>query len=325
DSITILGYPGIGGDTITLTRGEVSGFTSEANRGDRAFIKTSGTIAGGNSGGLAADSSGYLIGIPTQLGYGGEDQFVDCRVLADTNRDGVVDDRDNCVPTGGFINALRPINLAMPLIEAAEQGLVAINQAEPEPVPTTVAEIPAEGAVIFQDDFSTQKGSWAWEGTEGSVRYEGQELRINVTEQEYLVWGLAGENFGDVIVEVDTNVSTSTGEGDFGILCRYQDESNYYALEISEDGYFIIWKYAGGEYFALVDWTYSSAINTSAPNHLSAACVGSTYILSLNGTTLAEVTDTGDASGDAGLLVGTWDVPDFAVNFDNFVVKSPQN
>ena len=46
ESINILGYPGIGGDTITLTRGEVSGFTSEAAYGNRAYIKTSGTIAG---------------------------------------------------------------------------------------------------------------------------------------------------------------------------------------------------------------------------------------------------------------------------------------
>ncbi|MEJ2757031.1 MAG: serine protease, partial [Anaerolineales bacterium] len=268
DSITILGYPGIGGDTITLTRGEVSGFTSEANRGPRSFIKTSGTIAGGNSGGLAADSTGHIIGIPTQLGYGGEDQFVDCRVLADTNRDGVVDDRDNCIPTGGFINALRPINLALPMIEAAKQGQVTINQAEP--IPTTAAEMPNDGEIIFQDDFSTVKGDWTWEGTEGSSQYDGEELRINVTAAEYLVWGLAGENFGDVIIEVDTNVTTTAGDGDFGIICRYQDESNYYAMEISEDGYFIIWKYANSEYFALVDWTYSSAINTSAPNHLSA-------------------------------------------------------
>ena len=34
DTITILGYPGIGGETITLSRGEVSGFTSEEGRGD---------------------------------------------------------------------------------------------------------------------------------------------------------------------------------------------------------------------------------------------------------------------------------------------------
>jgi len=55
EPIVIIGYPSIGGGTITLTRGEVSGFTSEEPFGNRAFIKTSGTIAGGNSGGLAVD------------------------------------------------------------------------------------------------------------------------------------------------------------------------------------------------------------------------------------------------------------------------------
>jgi hypothetical protein len=49
-------------------------------------------------------------------------QTVDCRSLADTDRDGDIDGDDNCVPVGGFINALRPINLALPLIEAAIQG-----------------------------------------------------------------------------------------------------------------------------------------------------------------------------------------------------------
>ena len=41
DDISILGYPSIGGETITLTSGEVSGFTTETGFGIRAFIKTS--------------------------------------------------------------------------------------------------------------------------------------------------------------------------------------------------------------------------------------------------------------------------------------------
>ena len=152
DPVTILGYPSIGGSTITLTRGEVAGFTSEEGYGNRAFIKTSATISGGNSGGLAANSKGEIIGIPTQLGYGGDDQYVDCRVLADTNRDGVVDKSDNCVPTGGFINALRPLRLAKPLIEAAQRGEINIK----EGVEGEQANIPEEESaqVIFSDDFS---------------------------------------------------------------------------------------------------------------------------------------------------------------------------
>jgi hypothetical protein len=123
DPLTILGYPQIGGETITLTYGEVGGFTSEKKFGDRAFIKTAANITGGTSGGLAMDHLGYMVGVPTQLGNGRAGDLLDCRVLVDTNGDGDIDERDQCVPVGGFINALRPINLALPLIEEAKSAL----------------------------------------------------------------------------------------------------------------------------------------------------------------------------------------------------------
>jgi serine protease Do len=118
EKLRILGFPGIGGDTITFTEGAVSGFTQERGIDGRAWIKTDATIAGGNSGGMAANAEGALIGVPTRASSGG-DQIVDCRPVADTNRDGYIDEYDTCVPIGGFINGLRPINLAKPLIEAA--------------------------------------------------------------------------------------------------------------------------------------------------------------------------------------------------------------
>jgi S1-C subfamily serine protease len=119
DPLTILGYPLIGGQTITLVRGDVSGFTSEGRYGNHAFIKTSAGITSGASGGPAIDDQGRLIAISTQLGYGGNDEIVDCRILVDTNLDGKVNQNDSCIPVGGFINALRPINLGLYLIEAA--------------------------------------------------------------------------------------------------------------------------------------------------------------------------------------------------------------
>jgi len=122
DHISIFGFPGIGGDTITFTDGNVSGFTAEEQIGDRAWIKTDATIAGGNSGGLASNDNAEIIGIPTQASSGAEGNVTDCRVIQDTNGDGNIDDRDTCIPIGGFINALRPINLAKPLIDAALSG-----------------------------------------------------------------------------------------------------------------------------------------------------------------------------------------------------------
>ncbi len=138
DTLTILGYPGIGGDTITLTRGDVGGFTAAREYGERAFIKSSASISGGTSGGLAMDQYGRIVAIPTQLGYGTNDEtnLVDCRVIADTNGDGDINLRDVCVPVGGFINALRPINLAKPLIDQAIAILTFSPPSYPYPFPT---------------------------------------------------------------------------------------------------------------------------------------------------------------------------------------------
>ena len=60
DELTILGYPGLGGQSITLTRGSVSGFLEAEN-----FIKTDAEINPGNSGGAAVNKAGELVGIPT--------------------------------------------------------------------------------------------------------------------------------------------------------------------------------------------------------------------------------------------------------------------
>ncbi|HEX7039319.1 MAG TPA: trypsin-like peptidase domain-containing protein [Trueperaceae bacterium] len=66
DSITIVGYPGISGSTITFTAGLMSGWVGEDfESGGKQWIKTDAKIAHGNSGGGAFDVNGYLIGVPT--------------------------------------------------------------------------------------------------------------------------------------------------------------------------------------------------------------------------------------------------------------------
>jgi len=157
DKLYIFGYPGIGGDTITVVEGEVSGFTAEVGVGNRAWIKTNATIAGGNSGGTAVDEDGKLVGVPTQAGSGSESSsYVDCRPLADTNGDGQVDEDDTCVPIEGFINALRSINVAKPLIEEAMRGEGTVPGKAPTPAkkqPTATPRVepaprPGDGVII---------------------------------------------------------------------------------------------------------------------------------------------------------------------------------
>lgn len=120
DILSIFGFPGIGGETVTFTSGNVAGFTKQKGvRDRRAWIKTDATIAGGNSGGTAVNNAGELVGIPTQAAAGTGITPVDARPVVDTNRDGRVDQRDTPMAIGGFINGLRPVNLAKPLLEKA--------------------------------------------------------------------------------------------------------------------------------------------------------------------------------------------------------------
>ncbi|MDD2521663.1 MAG: serine protease [Anaerolineaceae bacterium] len=313
-TINILGYPGIGGDTITLTRGEVSGFTSEAVYGNRAFIKTSGTIAGGNSGGLAVNERGELIGVPTAVGSGDlGDAIVDCRALMDTNRDGYIDDNDTCVPTGGFINALRPINLAMDLIRAARAGEVAIAAGN------AIGEaFTPGGQVIFEDDFSDPKSGWnTIVDAEGERRYENGEYAIRVTEPMYLVWSDQEYLYDPIVIEADVRVLESVGDADYGFICGLVDNDHFYVLEISEDGFYTIWKQDGKEIVSLVDWSYSQEIVGGGDFRLSAQCGSEQLVLALDGMVLASVTDPGFKPGGVGMLAGTFEIAGFKVAFDN--------
>jgi S1-C subfamily serine protease len=150
DDLSVFGYPGIGSDTITLTQGRVSGFVEEEGIDyRRAWIKTDASISGGNSGGAAIDADGKLVGVPTR------GSMVDVRPIADTNRDGVIDDKDSSVPTGGFINQLRPINLAFQIIEQARKGGVKPGDKEPTPSGKSSSSLP-KGATFSPFTFSSK-------------------------------------------------------------------------------------------------------------------------------------------------------------------------
>lgn len=143
DTLAIFGYPGIGGETVTFTSGSVAGFTSQKGvRSRRAWIKTDATIAGGNSGGTAINQEGKLVGIPTQAAAGTGITPVDARPVVDTNQDGRIDQRDTPMAIGGFINGLRPVNLAKPFLQKAGVNInqTAAPQAdhhEPAPRPSS--------------------------------------------------------------------------------------------------------------------------------------------------------------------------------------------
>jgi len=96
--IVVVGFPAVGGESVTVSKGIISGFTVQNGV---QWIKTDAAISGGNSGGAALDSMNRLIGIPTMLSQTLDGRGTDCRKAADTNGDGVIDEKDTCVSVGG--------------------------------------------------------------------------------------------------------------------------------------------------------------------------------------------------------------------------------
>jgi S1-C subfamily serine protease len=59
----VLGYPDVGGGGLTLSEGEVEGWTGVDGAAGKDFIKTDASITHGNSGGPVVDDQGRLVGV----------------------------------------------------------------------------------------------------------------------------------------------------------------------------------------------------------------------------------------------------------------------
>ncbi len=66
DKLEVIGFPSIGGSTITYTSGDFSGFGSSSD-GTENYIKTTAPLEHGNSGGASYNSKGQFIGIPSMV------------------------------------------------------------------------------------------------------------------------------------------------------------------------------------------------------------------------------------------------------------------
>ncbi len=121
--LTFVGYPDIGATSVEAVQGVVTGITSEKSGSRMAWLRTDSELGGGMSGGGAYDGEGRLVGILTSApATTGNEAGPMCLNIQDNTRDGLITERDACVPIGGDVTTIRPIVFARPLVEAARNG-----------------------------------------------------------------------------------------------------------------------------------------------------------------------------------------------------------
>jgi len=181
--------------------------------------------------------------------------------------------------------------------------------------------------VLFQDDFSSTSSGWdSYSGDDGTTDYTDGQYRILVLIDNQDYWANPGYDFEDVIISVTADKKGGPDDNDFGIICRYQDETNFYYGVISSDGYYGILQVLDGEQYLLSSdaLEYSDAIHQgSASNEIGFDCIGDTLSLYANGVLLAEARDSSFTGGDVGLIAGTYDIPGTDILFDDFLVEAP--
>ncbi|MCL4252819.1 MAG: S1C family serine protease, partial [Anaerolineae bacterium] len=138
-TITIVGYPDVGNSSVEALRGTVGSFIAEPIGGDRSWMKTDTPIPGTMTGGGVYNQQGQLIGVPTTVPVRPLNADDTCLLLDDNNGDGLINNRDTCVPIGGFINTIRPSNFVRPLQRSASLGIRLDRATQP------VIQLDAEG------------------------------------------------------------------------------------------------------------------------------------------------------------------------------------
>jgi hypothetical protein len=182
----------------------------------------------------------------------------------------------------------------------------------------------SENTPFFMDDFSDHQNGWKLTiQEEGIVQYDGDTIRMLIKNPGTELWSTPGIVIKDSSVNVDAEKISGPDNNLFGLLCRYQDSDNFYGFLVSSDGYYAIVKNIGGERKILSSDSFepSAFIQKGASNnHLRADCVDKTLTLYVNWEKVDEVADIDLASGDVGIISGTFTVPGTDIKFDNFIV-----
>ena len=196
-----------------------------------------------------------------------------------------------------------------------------------QPTIPAAAPSPIVSGADFRDNFSDSSSGWeSYNGANSQTGYDAGGYRIIVDQPDTSYWAIAGQEFGDVSIEVAADKLGGADDNFFGVICRYQDENNFYVFLISSDGYYNIGKYKDGEYETISDagQGFSQAIHQGKTrNHIQADCIHNTLTLLVNNTKLAQVQDNDFSMGDIGLIAASLSVPGTNILFDDFIARQP--
>jgi hypothetical protein len=205
--------------------------------------------------------------------------------------------------------------------------MTACNSAAPSPSPAATHP-GATADPSLQDNFDPPNAAWARFETDSSAVYAlGGELYLEDRGKGTAVYTpLAGKTFTDTVITVQVRHVQGTVNNWMGVICRQQDEENYYLLAISADGFYLVLLVEDGIATPLAGPETSDIIHTGkARNNLKVRCAGDALSLWVNDERLVTYIDS--ALREAGVVALFADAVErgetSVTAFDNFSLTKP--
>jgi hypothetical protein len=189
----------------------------------------------------------------------------------------------------------------------------------------SVGASPSAGTVLFSDDFESDTiGSlptgWTVEtGTTWAVQADGSNVLAQTSNNNTPLYGIAAGSPGWTDYSLSASVkpgpgSTTSGTSVVAIDGRVQDANNFYTLLVKNGNLWYLGKKVNGNFTTLA--TSNTSYNTTTWYTWTLTMTGNTISASINGKTLATVTDTTFSAGYISLKTRNQS------EYDNIVVTS---
>ncbi len=183
--------------------------------------------------------------------------------------------------------------------------------------------------VLFSDDFSSKAGGWPQTGTaDYMLAYDTTNARytINVVAPYWLAWASLATSYTDVTAEVRAACLSTGKEGFYGLIFRATaDNKDMYQFLVSNQGYWQLWRVAGGTRTALTDVrdNPSSAIKKGTEwNTLKAVAKSGDITFHINSTKVCDFPKAVLTSGRVGLAGGTAATGNVQLGFDDYKIST---
>ncbi len=177
----------------------------------------------------------------------------------------------------------------------------------------------------YTDDFSTTNGGWKT-ANEDTIKIAVQDgaLHFSIDDLDTIAWSTPKDKrFGDFVLDVDATQVAGPNDNTYGVIFRYQDDRNFYRLDISGDGYFAVLKRKDGAWSKLQDYATTPAVKQgNMTNHLQVIAKGNQFTFNVNGQIVKTFSDNDFPNGNVGVTAGTLsNEPGAQIAFDNVAVS----